>query len=67
MEDFIIKKTIKEIIADITENMDVTISMKVEEQTITIKSKLTYFESENEQLKKELFNLKTHLKAKKTR
>ena len=62
MEDFI-KTTITEIVPEMNESMDVTISMKVEEQTKAIKAEMNTLESENEQLRKDVINLKTELKT----
>ena len=60
METFI-KSTISEIVKDLTDNMDMTISLKVEEKTKEISQKLSESEKDNEGLRKEVMTLKTHL------
>ena len=62
METFI-RTTIANIVKDLTDNMDVTISMKVKEETKAINQKLTDCEKENSCLKKELVSIKTQLKT----
>ena len=65
MESFI-EKTVKKILTDMNENMDVTISMKVDEKTKEIKNKMKSVEKENECLKKELVTVKSELTKTKT-
>lgn len=60
METFI-KDTVTKIMTEINENMEVTISMKVEEKTKEINNKMKNVQSENENLKKELVGLKSEL------
>ena len=62
MEEFI-QSTVKTIISDLNENMEMTISTKVEEKTKEISHKLTSVEKENEGLKKDLVSLKNQLNA----
>lgn len=61
METFI-KSTISEIVKDLTDNMDMTISLKVEEKTKEISQKLSESEKDNEGLRKEVMTLKTQIK-----
>ena len=56
MEDFI-KKTISTIITDLNENMEMTISVKVEEKTKGMQSKIVSLEDENKILKQQLKSL----------
>lgn len=61
MEIFI-KTTIKDIVADLNENMELTISIKVEEKTKNLMQKLEVVQKENEGLKKEIVALKREMK-----
>ena len=59
----LIHSTIKTTISDIYENMELTISLKVEEKTKEISQKLTNVQSENEALRKDIITLKSQMKA----
>ena len=61
METFI-KNTIKTIVSDLNENMELTISLKVEEKTKGIMQKLESVQKDNDGLKKEIVALKREWK-----
>ena len=61
METFI-KKSIKEIISDLQENMELTISLKVEEKTKVMAQKLDSVQKDNDGLKSEIVALKREQK-----
>ena len=60
MEVFI-KGTVSKIMADINENMELTISLKVEEKTKAVSEKMKTVQSENENLKKDLLTMKSEI------
>ena len=57
-----IKETVTKIVNDLTENMDVTISMKVEDKTKELKDRMSQMEKENTQLSNQLKELKNEMK-----
>ena len=58
-----IETTISKIIAEMNENMEVTIALKVDEKTKVLQQKVSSLESENKSLKNDLILLKTNIKT----
>ena len=60
MEEFI-QQTVKKIIGDLNENMEVTIAIKVDEKTKVIKDSMKALVEENVTLKKDIIQLKSQM------